>query len=508
MKGGQLVEKKVIIIGPEFRDFILKKNSINSIFIENLWHQFKKIDSQLAYDSLIQKLITCSKGSHIRNLELLELIRLLQRETSYNDVEEADDRALLYRSLISRCFLVQNNELESLIQLLIGEFIAKQDYVFSYQFDLLLEESVTDRERIKVFTDRHDFLLNNINEQDTFLYKLYGSMDNIASLALTELEKIDKIINMRIAISKISRYKNSSISVIGFNEESKEWSDICKELSLKTEIKQISFIRLLDNQEMVDQTYYKEEKEGLIINTVNTDLRKYLINQANSAEKKQKIKQFKEQKKNNATSPKEKFQSKESISYRNRKHKRKKISKNATVRIPYKVIASVCVILFGVMGLNFFFSIAVISGQSMSPSYSSSDYILLNKQYSSINRFDVIAFDSPDEAGQEYIKRVIGLPGDSIEYIDDQLYIDGNLIEESYLEREKSELNAEEVFTKDFSLESLMGVKEVPKDKLFVLGDNRLYSRDSRAFGFIDINSIKGDVKLKLWPIHIGSESK
>lgn len=508
MKGGQLVEKKIIIIGPEFRDFIFQKNNINSIFIEKLWYQFKKIDSQLAYDSLLQKLITCSKRSHVGNLELLELIRLLQMETSYNAVEEADDRALLYRSLISRCFLVQNNELESSIQLFLGEFIAKQDYVFSYQFDLLLEESVTDRERIKVFTDRHDFLLNNKNEHDIFLYKLYGSMDNIESLALTESEKIDKTINMRIAISKISRYKNSSISVIGFNEGSKEWNDICRELSLKTEIKQISFIRLIDDPESANQTSYKEEKDGLIINTVYSHLRNYLIDQTNFAEKKQKIKLLKVQKNNNATTTQEEIQPEECIPYRNRKHKRKKTSKNAAVRIPYKVIASVCVILFGVMGLNFFFSIAVISGQSMSPSYSSSDYILLNKQYSSINRFDVIAFDSPDEAGQEYIKRVIGLPGDLIEYIDDQLYIDGNLIEESYLDREKSELKAEEVFTKDFSLESLMGVKEVPKDKLFVLGDNRLYSRDSRAFGFIDVKSIKGDVKLKLWPIHIGSESK
>ncbi|CAD5901408.1 Signal peptidase I (fragment) [Carnobacterium maltaromaticum] len=50
-----------------------------------------------------------------------------------------------------------------------------------------------------------------------------------------------------------------------------------------------------------------------------------------------------------------------------------------------------------------------------------------------------------------------------------------------------------------FSLEDLSAVKEVPKKKLFVLGDNRLYSRDSRNFGFIDVNAIKGNVQWEIW---------
>lgn len=135
----------------------------------------------------------------------------------------------------------------------------------------------------------------------------------------------------------------------------------------------------------------------------------------------------------------------------------------------------------------------------MAPNFRSSDYIVLNKQYNKVERFDVVAFKSPDEHGQEYIKRVIGLPGDKIEYVDDQLYINGTPIEEIYLDREKKKLGDGEVFTKDFSLEELSGVKEVPKNKLFVLGDNRLYSRDSRNFGFVDIKAIKGNVKWKIW---------
>lgn len=187
---------------------------------------------------------------------------------------------------------------------------------------------------------------------------------------------------------------------------------------------------------------------------------------------------------------------------RKRRHSAKmNQSEKKGLTIPYKTLLTILVCLFCVVSFNFFFSLATINGESMAPNFSSSDYIVLNKQYSKVNRFDVIAFKSPDEPGQEYIKRVIGLPGDVIEYIDDQLFINGNMVEESYLDREKKKLGEGEIFTKDFSLEDLAGVKEVPKNKLFVLGDNRLYSRDSRNFGFIDVKDIKGDVKFKIWPM-------
>ncbi|EAC3312907.1 signal peptidase I [Listeria monocytogenes] len=166
--------------------------------------------------------------------------------------------------------------------------------------------------------------------------------------------------------------------------------------------------------------------------------------------------------------------------------------------------AILTVSLLCVLGFNLFFSIATIKGESMAPTFQTSDYVLFNKNANKLNRFDVIAFASPDEPGQEYIKRVIGVPGDEIEYRDDQLYINGHLVEESYLKREKDKLKKVEKFTDDFSLENLTGTKKVPQNKLFVLGDNRLYSRDSRNFGFIDFKDVKGNVAVKLWPIHIG----
>lgn len=137
-----------------------------------------------------------------------------------------------------------------------------------------------------------------------------------------------------------------------------------------------------------------------------------------------------------------------------------------------------------------------VEGDSMSPTLAQGNY-LLYETFSDIDRFDIIIFSN--EEGQTLIKRVIGLPGDSISYSEDQLYLNGKPVEEPFLGTEKQQ--GMDVFTSDFDLLSLTGVETVPEDSYFVLGDNRVRSRDSRIFGFVLQADIAGKAAMVYYPI-------
>ncbi|MDX8046358.1 signal peptidase I [Gracilibacillus sp. S3-1-1] len=148
---------------------------------------------------------------------------------------------------------------------------------------------------------------------------------------------------------------------------------------------------------------------------------------------------------------------------------------------------------------HFLITPSIVKGESMMPNLENGDRIILSK-ISSIERFDEIAFEAPDE-NENYVKRVIGLPGDTVEVRDDDLYINGEKYEEPYLDEYKSLLSDGQTLTNDFTLEDITGVDTVPEGYIFVLGDNRRISKDGRAFGFIDEDSIIGDVKFRIWPL-------
>ncbi|KAB7672235.1 signal peptidase I [Bacillus sp. B1-b2] len=151
---------------------------------------------------------------------------------------------------------------------------------------------------------------------------------------------------------------------------------------------------------------------------------------------------------------------------------------------------------------TFLFSPTTVHGESMSPTFHDMDKILLSK-VSGIQRFDMVVFQAPD-AKEQYIKRVIGLPGDKIEMKDDVLYINGEVLTEPYLDNLK-ERNGGHKLTGDFTLRELTGEEVVPTNHVFVLGDNRLVSHDSRYFGFITMDSIIGEVKFRFYPLqHVG----
>lgn len=157
-------------------------------------------------------------------------------------------------------------------------------------------------------------------------------------------------------------------------------------------------------------------------------------------------------------------------------------------------------ILVAFLFRNYLLSPTTVHGESMNPTFDDKDRVIISK-ISDIERFDIVVFDAPD-SNLYYIKRVIGLPGDHLQMKDGELYINGIKTEEPYLK----EQNDKDIFLNkmnfDFTLEEITGEFSVPKDSLFVMGDNRANSNDSRFFGFISRESIIGEVKFQIYPIH------
>ncbi|BDH62014.1 signal peptidase I [Lysinibacillus sp. PLM2] len=161
------------------------------------------------------------------------------------------------------------------------------------------------------------------------------------------------------------------------------------------------------------------------------------------------------------------------------------------------VIAIVFGIVIALVCREYVFSPVVVKGASMVPTYENKDVIIVSK-ISNIDRFDHVVFKAPYE-DEYYIKRVIGLPGDTVEMKEDVLIVNGVEYDEPYVNR-KTETPMQQRITENFTLEELTGENKVPEGFIFVLGDNRLKSADSRHYGLIPIDSILGESKLRIFP--------
>ena len=140
-------------------------------------------------------------------------------------------------------------------------------------------------------------------------------------------------------------------------------------------------------------------------------------------------------------------------------------------------------------------SLQQVVGPSMSDTLNNNDIVLLDKisyRFTDIKRGDVVSLYYADT--KYLIKRVIGLPGEYVEFQDNKLYIDNKYMDEDYLGN---------VITEDFSLSEL-GYDEIPEDMYLVLGDNREDSLDSRdiSVGLIPKEDIIGKVRIRIWPLN------
>ena len=131
----------------------------------------------------------------------------------------------------------------------------------------------------------------------------------------------------------------------------------------------------------------------------------------------------------------------------------------------------------------------------MQPNYPDGEFLLTDKityRFNQPQRGDVIVFKAPINEEDDYIKRIIGLPGEKVSIIDGKVYINGNLLTEDYLS--PSLYTAGGLF--------LPNNKEVvvPENHFFVMGDNRPYSSDSRSWGFVPRENIIGKAWFIYWP--------
>lgn len=145
--------------------------------------------------------------------------------------------------------------------------------------------------------------------------------------------------------------------------------------------------------------------------------------------------------------------------------------------IPYIVIVVVVVLI-----RTFIITPVKVDGDSMKNTLKNGDILLLYK-LSSIDRFDIIVLDE-EKDNEKIIKRVIGLPGETVAIKKGKIYINDKVIDDEYAYGETSDYN--KVTLRD--------------DEYFILGDNRLISKDSRYFGPIKDNEIKGKIVFRLFP--------
>ena len=153
--------------------------------------------------------------------------------------------------------------------------------------------------------------------------------------------------------------------------------------------------------------------------------------------------------------------------------------------IPYIIIIVVVILI-----RTYITTPVIVSGDSMVPTLENKQLLLLNKinyRLNDIKRFDVVVIKMDKK---EIIKRVIGLPGETLAYYHNKLYVDGHEINNDY-----------DFDTEDFTLKSICNCDKIPADKYLVLGDNRKVSADSRIIGLIDRKDIEGNVNISLWPL-------
>lgn len=150
--------------------------------------------------------------------------------------------------------------------------------------------------------------------------------------------------------------------------------------------------------------------------------------------------------------------------------------------IPYIIVVVVAIFI-----RTFIVTPVQVDGESMYPTLDDNEILLLKKYDHSYERFDIVVFNYNSS---KLVKRVIGLPGEYVEYKNNELYIND----------EKIDFNLD-AYTYDFDLSEL-GFKQIPEDYYLVLGDNRTNSIDSRRIGLIPKENILGTTTFSIFPLN------
>ena len=139
-----------------------------------------------------------------------------------------------------------------------------------------------------------------------------------------------------------------------------------------------------------------------------------------------------------------------------------------------------------------------VTGHSMDPTFETGEYVLTNLialRFEKLNRGDIVVFVAPPDKEKDYIKRIIGIPGDRVSISGGSLFLNGTKVDQSAF------LDAG-VRTNGGSFLGEGSEVVVPQDQYFVMGDNREFSSDSREWGFVTKNAIIGKSFIVYWPIN------
>ncbi|EFM13036.1 signal peptidase I [Paenibacillus curdlanolyticus YK9] len=151
----------------------------------------------------------------------------------------------------------------------------------------------------------------------------------------------------------------------------------------------------------------------------------------------------------------------------------------------------------------------IVDGPSMQPNFETGERVIVNKvlyKFREPKHGEVVVFFVPEE-NRNFIKRVIGVPGDKIRYEGDDLYVNDQKVDETYLKEPiaqahaKGELYNNSAMTPNYPNERFTE-SVVPEGHIFVLGDNRPNSKDSRMIGFVDMDNVIGRSDVIFWPLN------
>jgi signal peptidase I len=154
-----------------------------------------------------------------------------------------------------------------------------------------------------------------------------------------------------------------------------------------------------------------------------------------------------------------------------------------------EIIETVALTLIIFLVIRFAIQSYRVSGPSMEPGLNDNEYVIVNKMaylFHAPERGDVIVFHYPLNTSEDFIKRIIGLPGDTIKVDSTHVWVDGVLLKESYISAPAN---------------PLAQTWKVPANEYFVLGDNRPVSDDSRDWGYVPKNFIVGKAVVVYWPL-------
>lgn len=160
-------------------------------------------------------------------------------------------------------------------------------------------------------------------------------------------------------------------------------------------------------------------------------------------------------------------------------------------------------VLFGAIFAIIYLFIAQphkVDGVSMDPTFKHGDYILTDKvsyKFGNPRHGDVIVLKSPPKAQKietDFIKRIIGEPGDTIKVEGGKVFVNDQQVDETYLPKD--------IYTKDGGFLREGTTKTIPANNYLVFGDNREHSSDSRGWGFVTREEIVGKVFFRYWPIN------